>query len=533
MRKQWIGVLLFVLATQIRAAVPTQATTAMLVEETDENALDLALSDALASADPAVRTIAARVAAVRGRTSLLPRIEPLLGSEPNAEAAREIIRAAILLGGPKNIDAAVAASARFQHRLDTAVAVATARLGGDDAIDTYQAKLAKAKIAPESNFFLIALWSRPQAIPTTAAKLLAAHDEKGWRAFMGAVSESALMIDPATLSAALANASENIRTDTVNAIAGEYSKQLSLSDAVKQTLRDTAAPADEPAPVAFKRELLRRIGGAEPRSSTEWLAWIAHEEVSDYFRWRPELVGLFTAEERAVLAAPRKKFREAPKPSIPMIGVLPPQFYLPDVLPNGVADAILSATGCRAEWIGLGDLKVDRAGRVTSLDVGRVETDAKCRKAIDAITRLALMHPTSIGSLFETKYALFVKPARSSLCIDEGLVPAVEDLNFEACSPFHIGGDSPCHPPVARKRVEPEFPSGKTIPGGGNTVVILESTITETGCVRSARFVAQSPFAELNRSAILALLRWNFRPATIGGVPVPVVFNLTINFKGQ
>jgi TonB family protein len=126
-----------------------------------------------------------------------------------------------------------------------------------------------------------------------------------------------------------------------------------------------------------------------------------------------------------------------------------------------------------------------------------------------------------------------VKPARSSLCIDEGLVPALEDLNLEACNPFQIGGDSPCKAPVVRKRVEPRFPPGTTIPGGGNTVVTLESIITETGCVRSARFVTQSPFVELNRSAILALLRWTFRPATIGGVPVPVVFNLTINFKAR
>ena len=533
MTRPLLAILLFALATQVRAAVPTQATTAMLVEEADEKQLDVALSDALGSADPAVRTIAARVATVRGRTTLLPRIEPLLDSETNPEAGRELVRAAILLGGAKDIDAAIAASERFGHRLDPAVAVATARLGSDAALDAYQAKLVKLKIAPQSNFFLIALWSTPQAIPVTAEKLLASRDEKGWRAFIGAVSDSKLMLDPRSLAAALSNASESIRADTINAIVGEYSKTLSLTDAVKTTLRETAAPADEPAPVAFKRELLRRIGGAESRSSAQWLAWIATDPASSYFRYRSALLGLFTAEERAVVAAPRQKLREAPKPSIPMIDVLPPQFYTPDVLPNGVADAILSATGCRAEWIGLGDLKVDRAGRVVSLDVSRVETDANCRNAIDAVTRLTLVHPTSIMSGFETKYALFVKPARSSLCIDEGLVPALEDLNLEACNPFQIGGDSPCKPPVSRKRVEPQFPSGKTIPGGGNTVVILESIITETGCVRSARFVAQSPFAELNRSAILALLRWTFSPGTIGGVPVPVVFDLTVNFKGN
>jgi hypothetical protein len=133
MPRPLLAILLFALATQVRAALPTQATTAMLVEEADEKQLDVALSDALASADPAVRTIAARVATVRGRTTLLPRIEPLLDSETNPETGRELVRAAILLGGAKNIDAAIVASERFGHRLDSAVAVATARLGGDRA----------------------------------------------------------------------------------------------------------------------------------------------------------------------------------------------------------------------------------------------------------------------------------------------------------------------------------------------------------------------------------------------------------------
>lgn len=76
------------------------------------------------------------------------------------------------------------------------------------------------------------------------------------------------MLDPANLAAALGNASESTRADTINAIVDEYSKGFSLSEAVKKTLRETAAPADELAPVAFKRELLRRIGGAESRRYT-------------------------------------------------------------------------------------------------------------------------------------------------------------------------------------------------------------------------------------------------------------------------
>lgn len=75
---------------------------------------------------------------------------------------------------------------------------------------------------------------------------------------------------------------------------------------------------------------------------------------------------------------------------------------------------------------------------------------------------------------------------------------------------------------TVRKRIERR---------SADSLVIVESVISRTGCVRSARLVAQSPFPELNTAALLAVSQWKFDPATVEGKPVDVVFNLTINFQ--
>jgi TonB family protein len=37
----------------------------------------------------------------------------------------------------------------------------------------------------------------------------------------------------------------------------------------------------------------------------------------------------------------------------------------------------------------------------------------------------------------------------------------------------------------------------------------------------------------LDQSALEAVKKWKFRPGTLGGRPVKVIFNLTVNFRLQ
>jgi TonB family protein len=81
-------------------------------------------------------------------------------------------------------------------------------------------------------------------------------------------------------------------------------------------------------------------------------------------------------------------------------------------------------------------------------------------------------------------------------------------------------------PPVVVKRVEPDYQliSPPRAPGP----ILLEAEISTTGDVRNVRIInlPDNPFAE---AAAKALKQWKFRPATLKGKPVPVLFNLSVH----
>jgi TonB family protein len=92
---------------------------------------------------------------------------------------------------------------------------------------------------------------------------------------------------------------------------------------------------------------------------------------------------------------------------------------------------------------------------------------------------------------------------------------------------LRVGGDVKA--PVVTHRVEPFYPEearAARISG----IVILEVIIDKAGVVRDAVVLKPLPFG-LDQAAIDAVRQWKFRPATMNGEPVDVVFNLTVNFK--
>ena len=85
--------------------------------------------------------------------------------------------------------------------------------------------------------------------------------------------------------------------------------------------------------------------------------------------------------------------------------------------------------------------------------------------------------------------------------------------------------------PVTIRRVEPAYPRlAQKI--GVQGVVVLECTIDRFGIVRDSR-VIRSPHPLLAESAIEAVTQWRFKPGTLNGQPVDVIFHLTVNFSIQ
>jgi protein TonB len=94
-------------------------------------------------------------------------------------------------------------------------------------------------------------------------------------------------------------------------------------------------------------------------------------------------------------------------------------------------------------------------------------------------------------------------------------------------APLRVGGDVKA--PVVINRVEPVYPevARKARISG---IVIVECIIDKQGNVTNVQVLKPLPFG-LDQAAADAVRRWKFKPGTLNGQPVDVIFNLTVNFK--
>jgi protein TonB len=63
-------------------------------------------------------------------------------------------------------------------------------------------------------------------------------------------------------------------------------------------------------------------------------------------------------------------------------------------------------------------------------------------------------------------------------------------------------------------------------------IVIIEAVIDREGNVTDARILRALPMG-LDQAALQAIRQWRFRPGTLNGKPVPVIYNVTVNFELQ
>jgi TonB family protein len=83
--------------------------------------------------------------------------------------------------------------------------------------------------------------------------------------------------------------------------------------------------------------------------------------------------------------------------------------------------------------------------------------------------------------------------------------------------------------PTLVHRVEPKYtPEAQKKRVSG--IVIVEVIIERTGRVVAARVLKALPFG-LSESAVEAVKKWRFKPATMHGEAVDVFYNLTVNFQ--
>src|SRR5205807_1081810 len=103
------------------------------------------------------------------------------------------------------------------------------------------------------------------------------------------------------------------------------------------------------------------------------------------------------------------------------------------------------------------------------------------------------------------------------------------DSSGAAEGAWRVGGDVKA--PVVVKRVEPNY-SDVARKAHIQGVVIVEATIDRNGNVDKVK-VLKGLSMGLTEAAEEAVKQWRFKPGTLNGEPVDVIFNLTVNFTLQ
>jgi TonB family protein len=133
---------------------------------------------------------------------------------------------------------------------------------------------------------------------------------------------------------------------------------------------------------------------------------------------------------------------------------------------------------------------------------------------------------TTILDEFRTWWQLEPHEAGSETHVMRGATPPPPPA-IDGTVPLRVGGDVKA--PVVIRRVEPVY-TAEARQNRVSGIVIVEVVIDTTGRVRNVQILKPLP-SGLDQAAVDAVKQWEFKPGTLNGSPVPVIFNLTVNFK--
>jgi TonB family protein len=91
-------------------------------------------------------------------------------------------------------------------------------------------------------------------------------------------------------------------------------------------------------------------------------------------------------------------------------------------------------------------------------------------------------------------------------------------------APLRVGGDVVA--PVIVRRVDPVYPKDRGTYRQG--ILVLECVITATGEVHDLR-VVKGPGNSFEQAILDAVKQWKFKPGSLHGKPVAVIYNLSVN----
>lgn len=527
MRTVWLAVLTVLgLTVHARAQAPPALGEIVLLSTRPAAERTAPLGAALTAEDPRVRAAAARVVAATAARELWGTLSQALFKESDPLAGAEQAHAMLLLQGA-SIAAVVETHAR---RIGGAALVAyiewlaghdPARLaaalsvlpdGAGAGAGRRNSGLDRAVIRAASSgspvrFEVLLAWSRVAPVDS-------------WRS----VLQGSLRLEPdlraaeEALAAALGSDRPHIREETVwfliEALAGGNSPPHALlaSSPRPSTINDWEA---------YGREVLyRHAYRAAPVDASAFLV-----SARSIHRLRAvRRLNVLSPLEAAEVQRRVPNLQTGP-PSLNFDRT--PTVRTVQVWAEGLVSELAKSGDCQISnrmVAGMAGVTFHSDGRPKRIEIDRGQLSDRCVPVLQALamtTRAEADHPVA-----EDQQQWIILPlSQSSVACMDRMVEATGVVGRDA-------GDGLITTPRKTRDVKPVYPESMLRARRGG-MVILEATLSDTGCTRDLRVVKSSGADALDVAGLLAVSQWLFEPTRLNGAPIPVRMTVTVNFTAQ
>jgi hypothetical protein len=250
-------------------------TVALLVEQPPDPRIQKRLTEALADANPAVRSVAARVVLVTGSKGPTPGLVRALSKETDADAGSEELRARLTFLGAAADEQGLAAVKRLGPAAAETMTTVLARRSTEDLLT--QTPALREALGTYSSFapaLVIATVQHPDSATAVARAALADKHPMTWDDYLEGLRENAVGVDEAVLLEAIKSTDEWRRSVSVWHVAfavmdGDgFSDEVLKAVAVAPAATAARTSADDLTWEDFGREMLARVQDAPPPTPT-------------------------------------------------------------------------------------------------------------------------------------------------------------------------------------------------------------------------------------------------------------------------
>jgi TonB family protein len=504
---------------------------------------------ALRSSEARMRGAAARLALSLGVTSLLPDLAAVLAVETDGTALAEEVRAAVLLGSDREIGAALGAVTR--SRAAAAVLIDALTVAHPDKLVALVPAIGALDVPHELG---AACWKATRLLGDPEARAALAESALGqglaaWSAFLDAAADDGRAVADVALLKAVTGPDPTLLVPTIvrlTALAAAPSPVLpepGVLDALDRHLSATGMPGSA---AVFAREVLDRAVRGKATTTVKWAPAIAGwpaPSLADLAPLGTDVVARFlTSAEKKALAARCAAFsgrptsglrQEVPRRVAAALATQDQPQAMTRTLgavPAGVIESIMGPAGCTpsAGVRGLASVTFGANAVITEVHLNARLMSPGCERAFRALAGVVLPDPLVSSGTLAILRADFHPEVLACAHSQPSLSIRVERTDDRPASDRCRRGGT-VEPPRKLVNEPPVYPQ-TMLDARRQGVVVLEATISETGCI-SRLTVTRSAGVAFDVAAIDAVVRWRFTPTLLNGKAVPVIMTTTVNFS--